>query len=136
MPASRPVAENRQSQYEGQQDQQSHEAVHQIQRDPSLLQETDPVGARFDRPFDWGIEPIPPAIKQLQGVPGGGIKWCWQQARYAEKRSKYMPNWLTEPFGGVLHARRLIGKSAIPRRTAPNSPMVEAAHQQEGDSDG
>src|SRR5438445_7268432 len=67
----------------------------------------------------------------MQSVSGGDIEGRWQQALYPKKRPEYVADRLTKAFRGVLHARCLIGKAAIPCRTAPNPPMVKAAHQHE-----
>ena len=47
------------------------------------------------------------------------------------QRAEYVPDRLAEGVGGVLHARGLLGKAAVPGIGEAHAAVVEAAHQQE-----
>src|SRR6185369_5618859 len=104
------------------------EAVREIDGNPALLDLSRGSGEELGAPRDGQVECAPEMVVHLDRVAGSQIEWRRQVAFDAEERLEDLAYRLPEAFGGVLHARRLQRKPAVPRRRVAHPPMIEPVH--------
>ena len=95
----------------------------------------DPARDHLDHDSDAQVDPAPQRVLDHDAVARGGVERGRQLPGHAVERLEDLADGLAEPLGRVLHARRLQREAAIPGGRAAQAPVVEAAHEHEGEGD-
>src|SRR5207253_6877124 len=97
----------RSSSNEEQQGEQREEAVRQINRDPTLLNQSDDARRELGRVRDRQKDPGPERITDAHEIARRCVERRRQVSLDAEEGLEYLPDRLSKAFCRVLHSRRL-----------------------------